>query len=114
MTAVLGPIALRRRISRARRGGVLLIVTIGLASAVVAHHTPIGDMHGMAGHAIELCLAIVAVGAALAAMAVAAGALPRPPHVLGRRQPAASLRRVLRAPGARAGPRYLRLLVVRC
>ncbi len=102
---------LRRLFSRSRSRLALTVAVVGLAGAVVAHHTPI-DMHAMAGMtATMICLAVLSPATLVAAaLNILPRVRPRPPTV-----------RILRAlwipqsrgTRARAGPLYLRLQVLR-
>lgn len=104
--------ALRRAMARPRRRLAVALVLVAVATAVAVHHAPQTGMAPMPGHSV--CLAILALGAGLAAATrlarVAVLALPRP--LL--RIPVPTL--VVLAPRsvpARAGPLYLRLCVLR-
>ena len=105
-------IQIRRTLARRRRRITVLMVFVTLAGALALHHAaPSADMHGMSEAAA--CLAVLAVGVAVAV--VAAGAcpvtLPRAPLRASLR--AAVVARVPRARPPRAGPLFLRLRVVR-
>lgn len=115
----MGPTAVHRLICRSRRRLAGLLAALALASVVALHHSemPMGDMGGMhhdpgAAMTMTVCLgALVALGAAVAAIAV--GVLR-----LGRRRaltvlaPEALLRADLLRGLARAGPPGLPLLSV--
>ena len=108
--AVAGPLHLRARLRRARRGPLLALLLIVLAGAVVAHHLPM-DMHGM-GQTAEICLAVT-TGAVLVVAAAAAILPPRRPHREAALDPRGGSAVRLRVGRARAGPRYLHLVVLR-
>jgi hypothetical protein len=111
------PLAIRRLARRCRRRGAALLAVAAVGAAIAAHHSGVSeaDMHhdGIANAAMELCLGVfVAVGTAVAAVAI--GLL-----ALGRWRPPAELRAVGLSgacsrpePRARAGPALLMLLCV--
>lgn len=104
---------LRRRSRRLATAAALTV----LLGAVTGHHLAPGtDMPGMDMHGVDaaaVCLAILAVATAGAAAvaAVLPVALPRPLASIAPRA-VVRARRPLSVP-ARAGPRYLQLLVIR-
>jgi sorbitol-specific phosphotransferase system component IIBC len=76
------PLAIRRLIHRFRRHGAVLLAVIAVGCAVAVHHSVLsmGEMHSDPGMStpMELCLGVVlAVGAVVAAVAVAALVLGR-------------------------------------
>ena len=105
----MSPIAIRRHLGNARRRGALLLAVIALAGALTAHHAPM-DMHGMGPTSI--CLAILIAAAPIVLVAAVGRILPRAPRRLGRPVDPYLHTRGLR-PAPRAGPSYLRLLVIR-
>ena len=106
-----------RRLSRRFRGhGGALLAVLGVCAAIAMHHSAVsaGDMHhdgGMAA-AVELCLGVIAAGAAAVAVAIAVVGLrqSRPPRIL-----AATPAAVVKPPlvRVRAGPALLSELCVR-
>ena len=108
--ATLGAIRVRARLRRARRGPLLLLAVLALSGAVAVHHVP-ADMHGMA-MAAELCLAVVVAAVAAARVDTVAHLGARVlPQLFGRERPTHT--RSERPIRSRAGPRFLRLLVLR-
>lgn len=108
----MGPIAVHRSIRRLRRGLLAAAALLALTGAVVAHHgVPVlgAEHHGMEMIDVaEICLAaFTAVGAAVAALAVAAPRL-RAWLPLAYAAPATlpAVRRGPR-PRCRAGPAFL-------
>lgn len=105
---IVSPISIRRATCRLRRHLAGLLLLLALGGAIAAHHSGIGmsDMHhdGMSA-AVEMCVgAFVAVGTAVAAVAIGILALGRWLSVIellptGSRTPAGA-----RAREARAGP----------
>jgi hypothetical protein len=111
-----GPLAIVRLLRRVRRHRAGLLVALVVASAIAMHHGALaGDrMHDGTGAiaAVEICLAVVAVGTAVAAAGVAliAGIRLRPPVLVlpaGARIGASASRT-----WARAGPPLLTTLCV--
>jgi hypothetical protein len=109
--------AIRRTMCRFNgRGGVLLAVVI-VSGAIAMHHSVVasGDMHHDAGMgaAIELCLGVMAAGAAAVAIAIGVARLGRwrPPGILA----PDGLASAFSSPVARvrAGPALLSELCVR-
>jgi hypothetical protein len=109
--------AIRRLMRRfGTRGGVLLAV-LAVSAAIAMHHSVVsaGDMHHDAGMgaAVELCLGVIAAGAAAVAVAIAAVALGRwrPPETLAADGLALGFSSPV--PRVRAGPALLSQLCVR-
>ncbi len=106
-------ISVHRAMRGARRRSALMLILLGLGGAVVVHHAMPMDMHAMPGHSV--CLAVLAAGALLlaAAAVVRRAARTHPPRPVGFRVP--RCRPVARrwSIPARAGPRFLRLGVLR-
>jgi hypothetical protein len=117
---VVSPLAIRRLARRCRRRGTALLAVLAVGTAVAAHHSSLSmaDMHhdGFAGAAMELCLGVfVAVGAAVAAVAIGLVALGRWRPDTDLRPAGLSGARRRPEPRARAGPSLLTLLCVsRC
>jgi peptidoglycan/LPS O-acetylase OafA/YrhL len=107
----MSPIALRGSLRSSRRRLAVVLVLLGLAGAVAVHHGMPMDMHAMPGHTV--CLALLA-GAALivAGAARAAARVPRP-RVAELQTPVRPLGAWCRSVPARAGPLYIRLVVLR-
>ncbi len=107
----MSPLSLRLALRRSRGRLAVLLVFLGLASAVAVHHGMPKDMHGMSGPAI--CLAVLG-GALLllagVALTRAARRRARPTNVAS---PRALVTLLPRCAPARAGPLYLRLAVLR-
>jgi hypothetical protein len=107
-----------RRLSRrfSARGGVLVAV-VAVSGAIAMHHSVVsaGDLHhgGAMAAAVELCLGVMAAGAAVVAIAIGVLGLGRwrPPEILAANGLAAALRSPI--PRVRAGPSLLSLLCVR-
>jgi hypothetical protein len=102
---------------RFRRHGAVLLAVMAVGCAVAVHHSVLsmGEMHSDPGMStpMEFCLGVVlAVGAAVAAVGVAALALGRwrPPTDLG--AVGLSLASVRPEPRARASPTLLSLLCI--
>jgi hypothetical protein len=110
--------AIRRLMRRfGGRGGVLLAVVV-VSGALAMHHSVVvvfGDMHHDAGvgAAVELCLGVMAAGAAAVAVAIGIAGLgrSRPLEILGADRLAVAFSS--RFPRVRAGPALLSQLCVR-
>jgi hypothetical protein len=109
----MSPMTLRAAVMRSsRRRLVTLVVLLGLSGAVAVHHAMPMDMSAMPGHAV--CVAALLAGALLVrAVVLVRAPRPRPRRVTKAR--ALTSRYVLCdwTTSARAGPRYLRLNVLR-
>jgi len=107
----MSPMALREALRCSRRQLAIILVLLGLISAVSVHHGMPTDMHAMPGHAV--CLALL-VGAALL-VAGAAVTSPRGPRSrpVDPQTPVTPSGTWCRSVPARAGPLYLRLAVLR-
>jgi hypothetical protein len=102
------PIAIRSATRRLRRHLAGLVLVAALSGAIAAHHSGIamGEMHhdGMSA-AIEMCAgAFVAVGAAVAVVAIGILALGRWPTLIEVAPADALPHSRICAPAARAGP----------
>lgn len=111
------PIAIRRLLRRfGARAGVLLAV-LAVSGTIAMHHSMVsaGDMHHDAGigAVVELCLGVIAAGAAVAAVAIGVVGLGRwrPPQKLV--AGALALAFSSPFPRVRAGPALLSQLCVR-
>jgi hypothetical protein len=103
-----GSIAIRRSMCRVRRHAAGVLLAIALSGAIAAHHSGIamGEMHhdGMSA-AVEMCVgAFVAVGSAVAAVAIGILALGRWPTLIDLASANALTQPRTCAPAARAGP----------
>ena len=102
-------IGIRGTTRRLRRHLVGVVLVVALSGAIAAHHSGIamGEMHhdGMSA-AVEMCVgAFVAVGSAVAAVAMGILALGRWPTLIDLAPAEAFTHFRTRAPAARAGPR---------
>jgi hypothetical protein len=111
------PLAIRRAARRFRRHGTALLAVLVIGSAMAVHHAgppmSVGHDDGAMDGAIELCLGVfVAVGAAVAALAVGVISLGRWRPPIDLRPTGLSGAVVRPEPRARAGPVLLSLLCV--
>jgi hypothetical protein len=102
------PIGIRSTTRRLRRHMVGMVLVVALSGAIAAHHSGIamGEMHhdGMSA-AVEMCVgAFVAVGSAVAAVAIGILALGRWPTLIDLAPADALTHPRTCAPAARAGP----------
>jgi hypothetical protein len=112
----MSPLAIRRAARPLRRHGPALFAVLAISFAIAVHH---GGLPTSAGHhdgavgAIELCLGVfVAVGAAVAAVAISFISLGRWRPPIDPRPSGLSRAVVGPEPRARAGPVLLSLLCV--
>ena len=103
--------SLRRAMRCSRRRATVALILLVLGSAVAVHHAMPGDMHAMPGHTV--CLAVLAAGALIAAVAVIGVTRARPPRPTSVALPASRCVTCSWSIPARAGPLFLRLLVLR-
>ncbi len=107
----MSPLSPKRVLRRSRHRLTLLLVLLGLASAVAVHHGMPMDMHAMGGQAI--CLAVLGGALLLVTGVVLTAVARRRARPTDLSTPRALIVPLPRSAPARAGPLYLRLAVLR-